>query len=138
MLKNHKRSTSTTSTADSSRLLGEQFRALEIRATNVVMAEITQRQRALANIWLALAQPCIDPRNALEMQAIAQGWFELVWSMQGKIMQSLINTLPAGRELTSHKPVQTGSFTPERRQTALLIPFPDRRGGRVQQADAAP
>jgi len=102
----------------SARLAGE-FMVLQSRAVKLVLAETTQRQRAVGRL---LHLPFGEPHYAQEMQAIARRWAELLWLTQSAFIRAFFS-------FPSAPPAPT--FAPERRVSARIIRFPERRAGKL-------
>lgn len=124
------RSTQLNIARDSASLFGE-IVALETRAASLVAREMLQRQRELAaaaNSFARLSGPYVDPRNALEIQKISRSWFDLMTTAQGVFLQTLAApfTWTAGNAARP-APNPGGHAGPDRRVSAHVIPFPDRR-----------
>lgn len=110
---------------------------LEARMVSVVLRETLQRQReftTLANALFRLyAWPFVHSGHTQEMQDIGRRSFELALSTQTAVFQSLLGSLTSPGSLTlpgepaSDKPVSGRRVKPERRVSALVIPFPERR-----------
>ncbi|MCG2578703.1 hypothetical protein LZ012_17020 [Dechloromonas sp. XY25] len=108
---------------------------LEAQFTKVVLRETLQRQRefaTLANAFLRVyAWPFMLPVHTREVQDIGRRSVELALSAQTAFVQSLVGSLaPRGEpaaERTSGKPVSGRRTTAERRVSAQVINFPERR-----------
>lgn len=103
--------------------LAGQFLALEMRASKILLAETVLRQQQLGMVLSTFARPYfIDPRNAVAMQEISRRWMELVVLTQSAFFRAFFS-FPASSHIHGLK----NRSKLERRVSARIIPFPDRR-----------
>lgn len=111
---------------------------LQMRTVNLVSAEIAGYWREMAKHlnWTEpldslperYAGPFGDPHNAREMQEIGRQWIELASIAQSAFVHAFIRSFaPAAADAAGADPLPNRRFAPERRASALVIPFPDRR-----------
>lgn len=109
---------------------------LEARLANVALREALQRQREFATLANAMFRlyswPFVQPMHTLEIQDIGRRSLELALSAQTAFAQALLggsaartNPLPAEEE----QPDAGRRMQPERRVSAQVINFPERRIG---------
>lgn len=108
---------------------------LEAQLAKVILRETLQRQRefsTLAQAFLRLySWPFALPVHTTEMQDIGRRSVELALSAQTAFVQSLVGSLApraeAPAEKASGKPVSGRRTQSERRVSARVINFPERR-----------
>lgn len=108
---------------------------LEAQLAKAILRETLQRQReyaALANAFLRVySWPFVLPVHTREMQDIGRRSVELALSAQTAFVQSLVGNLaPRGEPVVERvvdKPVSGRRAKSERRVSARVINFPERR-----------
>ena len=108
---------------------------LEAQMAKVILRETLQRQREFATLAHAFIRlyswPFALPVHTLEVQDIGRRSVELALSAQTAFVQSLVGSLaPRGApvaERASSKPVSGRRAKSERRVSAQVINFPERR-----------
>jgi len=98
----------------SARLAGE-FVVLQARAAKLMLTDPMQRQQEPGRTFG-------EPQRLLEMQAIAMRWAELLWLTHSAFIHAFFSTPYA-----TPAPV----FVPERRVSARIIRFPERRANKL-------
>lgn len=113
-------------------VLTQHFVELQTRIANLVGAEIAERQREFAMTMNSLTRlfswSWVNPRNAVEMQEIGRRWGELALITQSALVQAVIGAnSAAGADMLRHGGTPAGPLPMERRVSARVIQFPDRR-----------
>lgn len=125
-------------------LLATHCLELQTRTANLVNAEIAgcwremSKHLEMANYLNSPRQPdslperyagpFVDPRNALELQEIGRRWLELASIAQSAFAQAFVGSFArAAADAAAAEPIPNRRFAPERRVSALVIPFPERR-----------
>lgn len=101
----------------SAQLAGE-FLALQTRAAKLMLADTMQPREQLGR---RLFPSGGESLRAQEMQAIAWRWAELIWLTQSAFIRAFFS-VPYARPAPD--------FVPERRVSARIIRFPERRAGK--------
>lgn len=119
-------------------LLATRCLELQTRTANLVAAEIAGHWREMMkspnstkppnSLPERFAGPFGDPLNALEMQEISRQWLELASIAQSAFAQAFVGSFShAAADVARAAPIPQSRFAPERRASAVVVPFPDRR-----------